>query len=109
MKKIVMYYFVALAGLNAIFALCLPPMVAYFKNGFGMIWNCPCPWWPWVGVVVCVTGAALSLWRRVKEKVLRNLLVVVLFVELGIMFITVVAFTAPFYSMIGSENTEETK
>ena len=109
MKKITMCYFVSLAGLNAVFALCLPSMVAYFKSEFGMIWGCPYPWWPWVGVVVCVAGVLLSLWKRVKEKVLRNLLVVVLFVEIGIMFLTVVAFTAPFYSIIGSENTEETK
>ena len=98
MRKLTMYYFLLLVFLNVFFALCLPPAVASceaFVNshfGSGIKWVCPYPWWPWVGAAVGAVGATLSQRDRVKDNVLRHLLVITLFVELGAMVFTALAF-----------------
>ena len=106
MKNLTMCYFMSLAGLNTVFALCLPPLTAYFevyaKSIFdtalpsGTIWAYQYSWWPWVGAAICVAGAVLSQRGKVKDKALRTFLIIILFVELGIMFFSVVSFTTLF-------------
>jgi len=106
MKKLTTYYFFLwLGSLNVFFALCLPPVATSFevfvnsKFGSGIQWGCPFPWWPWGGVAVCVVGAALSLRGRLKDNVLRHLLVITLFVEIGLMFLTMMSFAVVWFGL----------
>jgi len=109
MKKWTMCYFLLLACFNMFFALFLSLATARYKvivNDMleGQAWPLLTErvfqylWWPWVGVVICVVGATLSLLGKPKANVkLRNLLVAFLIVELGFMFVTMVAYYLPFY------------
>jgi len=97
MKRLTTYYFLLLGCLSVFFALYLPLVATSFEDfvsrfGSGIKWGYPFPWWPWVGVVVCAVGTVLSLWGIPKDNVLRHLLVITLFVELGAMSLTVAAF-----------------
>ena len=113
MKRLTACYFLLLTGLNVLFAWYLTFIAANFVEvlqdtlegkelpGFTK-WFCQYLWWPWVGVAICVVGVTLSLLGKPKDRVLINLLVVFLIVELWFMFATVVAFHFPFYRWIGN-------
>jgi hypothetical protein len=98
MKRLVTYYFLLLAYSNAFFAL-RPPLtitddrLASLKHLFGdelprlTEWFFQYPWWPRIGAVICIIGVVLSLLGKVKDSILRRLLVVFIIVELGVMFL----------------------
>jgi len=104
MKRLTTYYFLLLVFLNVLFALYLSATTAHYEisinkflGGYALPglteWAIRHPWWPWVCAAVCAVGAMLSLWGKLKDNVLRHLLVITLFVEFGIMFLTVMVFT----------------
>ena len=109
MKKLTTYYFLLLAWLNVFFAQYLPNAAAFYENFYRNsllggqplpLWTelvCTYPWWPWVGVAICVVGTMLSLLGRPKDNVLKNLLIALLIVELGIMIFTMMAFHVSLY------------
>jgi len=102
MKKLTTWFFLLLACFNAFFALCLSSVTAkhgyLIQESFGTAlplptkWILQYSWWPLVGAIVCVIGAILSLLGKPKDYDFRNLLTIFLFVELGVMFLTAVAF-----------------
>ncbi|MCL1920377.1 MAG: hypothetical protein FWG50_04750 [Kiritimatiellaeota bacterium] len=102
MKRLTTYYFLLLAGFNVFFALCLSSATAkhgyLIKESLGTAlplptqWILQYSWWPLAGAAVCAIGTVLSLLGRPKDNTLRNLLIVFLFVELGAMFLTAIAF-----------------
>ena len=102
MKKLTSSLFFLLVCFNVFFALCLSSVTAkhgyLIKESFGTAlplptqWVLHYSWWPWVGALICAIGTVLSLLGKSKDNVLRNLLTAVLFVELGVMFLTAVAF-----------------
>ena len=102
MKRTMTYYFLLLECLNVLFVLWLSPMVGKYgydiKETFGAAlplatkWVIQYPWWPWGGAAICAVGVVLSLWGILKDNVLRYLLVIILFVEIGLMFFTATAF-----------------
>jgi len=107
MKKLTTYCFLLIGGLNVLFVHYLSVVSANygvtvrdkFLDGLPLPWFTEmvlqCSWWPWVGVAICVAGAVLSLLGKPKDNVLRDLLTVLLIVELGIMFLSVIAFNLP--------------
>jgi len=110
MKRLTTYYFLLLVLLNVFFALYLSfTMTGYevFLNYLSGGQEFPLwterairyPWWPWVCAAVYAVGAALSLWGKLKDNVLRHLLVIALFVELGVMLLAVAAFTVPWFRL----------
>jgi len=108
MKRLTTYYFLLLAGSNLLLAQYLPSAITLFEDVIskgplgGM--QLPfvtervfgCPWWPWVGVAICVFGAMLSLLGIPKDNVLKNLLVIFLIIEFWALFTTMAAFHMPF-------------
>jgi len=105
MKRLTMCYFLLLVCLNVFFALCLSSVIASYeaaiRERFGTAlpppteWVFQYPWWPWIGVAVYMIGAVLSLFGKPNDYVLRNLLIVFLIVELGVMFVSMMAFNLP--------------
>ena len=107
MKKQTTYYFLLLACSNVYFARALSKVTTFFDifvrerflegQALPMLteWVIRYSWWPWIGLAVCVIGTALSLLGKPKDNILKNLLVVVLIVELWVMFLFVVAFVLP--------------
>jgi len=103
MKRLTTYYFLLLACLNLFLSLCLSSVTAEYsaigEEGIEnpslpllLEWAFQRPWWPRIGVVVCVLGVVLSLLGKPKDNVLKNLLIVALVAELWGMFLSVVAF-----------------
>jgi len=111
MKRLTTYYFLLLGGLNVFLVKLLPSAATLYEvvignkvlEGQELPWwteqVLQYSWWPWVGVVICVVGIVLSLLGKLKDNVLKNLLVILLFVELWVMFLSVVAFHLP---LVGS-------
>jgi len=111
MKRLTTCYFLLLGGLNVLFVRFLPRAATLYEvvvgnkilEGLELPWwteqVLQYSWWPWVGVAICVAGAVLSLLGNPKDNVLKNLLVILLIIELGVMFVSVVAFHLP---LVGS-------
>ena len=111
MKRLTACYFLLLTGLNVLFAWYLTfeafdyaVVVQNTLEGKELPrftkWFCQYLWWPWFGVAICVVGVTLSLLGKPKAKVLKNLLIIFLIIELFVMFATVVAFHCPFYNWL---------
>ena len=102
MKRLTTYYFLLLACSNVFFALRLSltataDRLAVLKRLFGDAlprlteWFFQYPWWPWIGVAVCIIGTVLSLLGKVNDSILKRLLIVFLMVELVVMFLFMTA------------------
>ena len=111
MKRLTTYCFLLLAGLNAFFARYLAFAMPKCESAIRMMFEGKpllfqeesaflYPWWPWIGVVVCVVGAILSMLGKPKDSVLKNVLVVFLVLELCVMFLSMVTAHLPWLSVL---------
>ena len=108
MKRLTTYYYLLLTCLNVLFALFIPFITSRYKAAVDTLldgqalplWTervVQCPWWPWIGVAICLIGTMLSLLGRIRDNVLKNILVVFLIIELLVVFTSLVAFNIPWF------------
>jgi len=110
MKKTSTYYFAALILLNAFLGWAVGAVNGIMRDAFADALGAKAlppltevtvaiPWWPYAATVLSAAGLTASIATCIRSRTLQHAIIVLLVIELILMFITMLGYSLPWWTI----------